>query len=237
MKIELKDFQDDAARELLSYVNHARKEVIDGIDQAIVLSSPTGSGKTVTITALMEWIYKGHETSQPDPDAVFLWLSDSPELNHQSRDKILQQSDIFQYDDLILVEPPFSQEYFDAGKVYFLNTQKLGKSSSLTKSGDGRDFTIWQTIQNTANVKSDHFYVIIDEAHRGMKQSSRDLVLALTIMQRFIKGSPEVELNPIRLIIGMSATPERFNKIVEGTRRTTRPVTIKAQIVKHSGPS
>lgn len=112
MKIELKSFQEEAARELLKFIRHAREEARDGIDQAIVLSSPTGSGKTVTITALMEWIYQGYEAMGGDPEATFLWLSHSPELNRQSRDKILRQSSVFQESQLILVESPFSQEYF-----------------------------------------------------------------------------------------------------------------------------
>ncbi|MGI0016937.1 MAG: DEAD/DEAH box helicase family protein, partial [Nitrososphaera sp.] len=168
MNVELKSFQNTAVRELLKYIRHARDEARDGIAQALVFSAPTGSGKTVTITALMESIYQGHEITMGDPDAIFLWLSDSPELNQQSRAKILQQSSVFQESNLIVVEPPFSQEYFEAGKVYFLNTQKLAKDGRLTDTGDGREYSIWQTIQNTANAKPDHFYVIIDEAHRGM---------------------------------------------------------------------
>jgi type III restriction enzyme len=95
VKIELKGFQIDAAQRLLRHINNARKEVRDGDAQAIILSSPTGSGKTVTVTQLMEWIYQGGENIAPDPTAVFLWLSDSPELNEQSRDKIVRQSSVF----------------------------------------------------------------------------------------------------------------------------------------------
>ncbi|MBC6946466.1 hypothetical protein DWB58_00745 [candidate division KSB1 bacterium] len=235
MRIELKSFQEEAARELLKSIRHAREEARDGIDQAIVLSSPTGSGKTVTITALMEWIYQGYEATVGDPEATFLWLSHSPELNRQSRDKILRQSSVFQESQLILVESPFSQEYFDKGKVYFLNTGKLGKDRLLTTTGDGRDYTIWQTIQNTASSKSEHFYVIIDEAHFGATQTNRDREHATTIMQKFLKGSPEDGLLPIKLVIGMSATPERFTHLLEGLRRTKREYFIKPQDVKASG--
>ena len=37
---------------------------------------------------------------------------------------------------------------------------------------------------------------------------------ATTIMQRFIKGSNEQNLSPIPVVIGMSATAERFNTLV-----------------------
>ncbi|PJB61969.1 MAG: hypothetical protein CO096_26855, partial [Armatimonadetes bacterium CG_4_9_14_3_um_filter_66_14] len=48
---------------------------------------------------------------------------------------------------------PFSQEYLTPGKVYFLNTQKLGKDTLLTRGGDRSEYTIWQTLENTAQAK------------------------------------------------------------------------------------
>jgi type III restriction enzyme len=234
VKIELKGFQEKAAQKLYSRVLSARRDVREGDSLAIILSSPTGSGKTVTITALMEMIYAGSESRAPDREAVFLWFSDSPELNAQSRHKIQHQSSVFREHQLITVEPPFSQEVFEAGNIYFLNTQKLSAGSSLIKLADGRDYTIWQTIQNTAAAKPDHFYLIIDEAHRGMSENAREREQAQTIVQRFIKGYPEVGLDPVRLIIGMSATPERFSKLIAGTR-SIHPYTIDAEEVKNSG--
>jgi superfamily II DNA or RNA helicase len=105
----------------------------------------------------------------------------------------------------------------------------------LTKTGNGRDYTIWQTIQNTASAKLDHFYVIIDEAHQGMMQSNRDREQAATIMQRFIKGYSEVGLQPVKLTIGMSATPERFNRVIAGLDRTKREYTILPKDAKDAG--
>jgi type III restriction enzyme len=236
VKIELKDFQEEAVQRLLAEARFARREVLElNKGQAIILSSPTGSGKTVTITALLERILQGDETHEPDPSAVFLWLSDSPELNSQSRDKMLTQSSVFGLDELIIVGPPFSQERFDSGKVYFLNVQKLGKDNLLTKNGDGRDYTIWQTIENTAQTESDHFYLVIDEAHRGMNLSLRELKQAQTIVQKFIFGDGTVGLSPVKIIIGISATPERFSRVMEDSPRTKREYVIPPAAVRESG--
>ena len=136
---------------------------------------------------------------------------------------------------MVIVEPPFSQEQFDPGRIYFLNTQKLGKDSLLTKPGDGRDYTVWQTIQNTATAQAGHFYLVIDEAHRGMTEKRGEREQATTIVQRLIKGYPEGGLQPLKLIIGMSATPDRFSRLIEGTGRIYRPVDIKPDDVKYSG--
>jgi type III restriction enzyme len=56
-----------------------------------------------------------------------------------------------------------------------------------------------------------------------------------TLIQRFIKGAPEVGLSPVPLVIGMSATPERFHKVLEGAPRITRPVEVTAENVRESG--
>jgi type III restriction enzyme len=236
VKIELMDFQEDAVQVLLRHVRNARKEARDGDAQAIVLSSPTGSGKTATVTALLERLWQGDQTThEPDPEAVFLWLSDSPELNAQSRDKILAQSSAFREDDLIILEPSFRGEQFDPGRVHFLNTQKLTKDSLLTRKGERRDYTIWETIENTAQAKPDHFYLVIDEAHRGMNLSARELKQAQTIVQKFIFGDPEVGLSPVKLILGISATPERFAKVLEKSTRTRREHNVDQAAVRASG--
>jgi type III restriction enzyme len=235
LKIELKRFQEDAAIRMREELDFAQREAVRGRPQAIVLSSPTGSGKTVTVTAVMERIFDGDESYSPDSEATFLWLSDSPELNAQSRDKILQQSSVFEPHNVVMVESSFSQEQFDGGKIYFLNTQKLGKDSSLTKTGDSREYSIWQTIENTGAAKPGNFYLVIDEAHRGMIEKRGGRARAQSIVQRFIKGYPEGGMQAIKLIIGMSATPERFHELVKGAARTTREIPIDANEVKLSG--
>jgi len=235
MKIELRDFQEDAVRALRRHVRNARKEARDGDAQAIVLSSPTGSGKTVAVTALLERLWQGDETHAPDPEAVFLWLSDSPELNAQSRDKMLAQSSVFREHDLVLVQPPFSQEYLTPGKVYFLNTQKLGKDTLLTRGGDRSEYTIWQTLENTAQAKPDHFHLVIDEAHRGMNLSARERKQAETIVQKFIFGDSALGLSPVKLILGISATPARFAAVLEGSARTKREYVVPPAAVRESG--
>ena len=97
-----------------------------------------------------------------------------------------------------------TRETFEDGHIYFLNTQKLSVTSKLTKNGDNRSYTIWETLANTVRDKSDRLYFIIDEAHRGMQ--GREASKATTIMQKFIKGSDEDHIPPMPVVIGMSAT-------------------------------
>jgi len=57
MKLALKEFQEDAVEQLIKKLNPAKREVVEGGDrQAVILSAPTGSGKTVITAALIEEI-------------------------------------------------------------------------------------------------------------------------------------------------------------------------------------
>ncbi|CAL60892.1 putative DNA or RNA helicase of superfamily II [Herminiimonas arsenicoxydans] len=237
MKLELKDFQEDAVEQLIKKLNPAKREVADGGDhQAVILAAPTGSGKTVITAALIEEILSGSDRFTAEPDAVFLWLSDQPVLNEQSKRRVASASTKLGNGDLIVVDADFDSETFVGGKVYFINTQKLGKDKLLTSGqGDKRTFTIWETISNTAKAKADRFYLIIDEAHRGTKVSRTDESTRLTVMQKFVKGS-EGEIPAIDLILGVSATPQRFQQLIDGqSNRTPRKCEINPLDVRASG--
>src|SRR5713226_7870047 len=68
-----------------------------------------------------------------------------------------------------------------------------------------------------------------------MMEKKRERDQAATIIQRFIKGFPDGGMQPIKLIIGMSATPDRFSRIIEGSGRTKRECLIDPEDVKDSG--
>ena len=215
MKADLFPFQQKALRDLRVKTAEALGSYHrTHAPQVVSFTAPTGAGKTIIMASLIEDIFFGDETYADQPEAIFLWLSDSPQLNEQSKLKIDGKADRIRLNHTVTItEDSFDQEYFDDGHIYFLNTQKLSKTSNLTKSGD-RNYTIWETLANTARDKSDRFYVIIDEAHRGMQ--GKEAGRTTTIMQKFIKGSDVNGLPPMPVVIGMSATSERFNRLVEG---------------------
>ena len=109
MRIEPKDFQENAVLRLCEEIESARREIDRGRPQAVVLSSPTGSGKTVIMTLLMERLWKGHESIAADPNAIFLWISDAPELNIQSKEKLEAVSDIFPRSHLVIIDTDFDR--------------------------------------------------------------------------------------------------------------------------------
>lgn len=235
MKVELFPFQKQALANLrLNTAEALGSYRRTHTPQIVSYTAPTGAGKTIVMSALIESILFGDDTYPDQLDAIFVWLSDSPELNQQSKDKIDLKADKITLDQCrIITDDSFDQEILDDGNIYFLNTQKLGKSSNLTKHGDSRTYTIWETLRNTVREKSDRLYFIIDEAHRGMQ--GRDAAKATTIMQKFLKGSPDDGLPAMPVVIGMTATPERFNNLASGIMSTTHFVVTTADEVRASG--
>src|SRR5215216_1003635 len=140
MKFTLKDYQNEAVRNVLSNLRKARKRWHeDGDKHAFSLTATTGAGKTVMAAAAFEALFHGDDNFdfEADPGAVVIWFSDDPALNEQTRFRLLEASDRLEFTDLVVVQNTFNREKFAAGKIYFLNTQKLGKKSLLVRGGDG----------------------------------------------------------------------------------------------------
>lgn len=247
MKFTLKDYQDEAVLDVLTNVQIAREDWHGKYQRknAFSLTAATGAGKTVIAAAVFEALFRGDDRYEfdRDPGAVVIWFSDDPSLNEQTRFRLMESSDRLQYTDLVVVENTFNRAKFEAGRIYFLNTQKLGKKSLLVRGFDGegtsaemrpdlRSHTIWDTIRNTIEDPGLTLYLVLDEAHRGMGSENRE---KSTIVKRLINGDKGVPGIPV--VWGISATVDRFNKAMEGAqgRSTLPPVTVDPTRVQDSG--
>jgi type III restriction enzyme len=251
MKFTLKDYQADAVRDALANLKKGRKDWHgDAYKSAFSLTAVTGAGKTVMAAAAFEALFHGDDeyNFDADPGAVVLWFSDDPSLNEQTRFRLEEASDRIRDARMcVVVEHPFCRARFEPRKIYFLNTQKLGKNSLLVRGFDGEDlvtemrpdaqaYTLWDTIRNTIEDPALTLYLVLDEAHRGMGNPSKAAENAKsTIVQRLINGVGGVPGIPV--VWGISATVERFNLAMAGAKqRSTLPaVTVDAAKVQESG--
>ncbi|MBK5940280.1 DEAD/DEAH box helicase [Halochromatium roseum] len=234
MKFELFDFQQTALEQLRVRVGQARALASPQYPQAISFSAPTGSGKTLIMAALFEDILFGALDLEAQPDASILWLSDMPELNEQTHRRIRQVSDRIGEQRLLTIDADFDRERLEPGVIHFINIQKLGNDKRLTRRGDSRAYPIWSTFTNTARSGPERFYLVIDEAHRGMT-SARNRNEARTLVQRFLLGHPESGLIPMPLVIGISATPKRFIDLLEHAPHSQHKVSVPVADVRASG--
>lgn len=248
MRYTLKDYQVEAVRDALRRLEQARDSYYRyGSLSQFSLAATTGAGKTVMAAAIIEALFFGSDEFDftADPGAVVLWFSDSPDLNEQSRARI--QAAASELDSrLRVIETTFSEPALRPGDVYFLNTQKLSKTSRLVRGerepapGQERLFqprpdevqsSIHDVIRNTVENKDITLYFVLDEAHRGMSPAKdRE-----TIVQRLINGGEGTPAMPV--VFGISATVDRFvEAMAKATNRTALPpVEVDASLVQASG--
>lgn len=240
MKFELKPFQEAAVAEVLKRLDRAQ----DGFRRyqeasAFSLESVTGSGKTVMATAVMEAILHGSDTLgvQADPTATFLWVTGSPSLNLQTLARIENASDRIFPGQLKVIENDFNPRdgKLARQKVYFLNWQKLASRAGLAKIGDGRDYTFFDMIHNTIKDESTTLYLLLDEAHIGMKPPRGEAEERGTIVQHIVNGDYTHAKAPI--VWGISASPQRFDAaMAKAADRTFLPkVAVNPKDVQESG--
>jgi len=252
MKFTLKDYQDEAVSTVLERLDfgqeiwHSKK-----MRSAFSLTATTGAGKTVMAAAVFEALFFGSDDYdfEADPGAVVIWFSDDPSLNEQSKYRLMEAADKLTVSDLVTVENTFGREKFEPRKVYFLNTQKLSKTSLLVRGHepddpsvetvdgaplmpDARSHTIWDTIRNTIDDPELTLYLVLDEAHRGMRDAVKG---TNTIVTRLINGQGTVPGVPI--VWGISATVQRFDDAVKAMKdRTSLPhVVVSPKLVQDSG--
>ncbi len=235
MLVDLFDFQQKALDELRMRQKKAqRRYTQDGDKHIIPFTAPTGAGKTIIMSAFIEALYCGDTHQGAQNDAIVLWISDSPELNEQSKMKLYSKADKLMMRPVVTIDDKlFKADKLQKGTIYFVNTQKFGANSNLIKYSNDRDYTGWDFMRNTIEEYGEKLVVIIDEAHRGAKTDQAE---QMTIMQKFVLGSTSDNMPSMPLIIGMSATLERFNALANNSDSTQMPkVEVTPDEVRESG--
>lgn len=208
---------------------------------AVGLSAPTGAGKTVIATSVLERLIFGDSTAPANPNLAILWVTDDPALNRQTAEKMLDASARFQHGDLITLDSSFDAKTLLRGRIHFLNIQQMGVSTNAAWSGrDSREYGLWDTLAHTATAFGSDFLVVIDEAHRGTEGK-----VDATIVERICHGGPYPSREGIPLkagqhpaapvIFGITATPDRFKKAMDRQGRSLESIEVPISEVRESG--
>lgn len=242
MKIPLKEFQKKTVRRILKAIDDAYGIwAEDGDRSAIMLVAPTGSGKTVMATQVIEGLLDGSNETEERPTLRVLWLTDSPSLNRQSADKMDRYSDLLCYGkNLVVVDETYDKEVLDAGTVTFAHIQQLTSSASSwwPNESKGKAHALWHAIAKTVREHGEHFLLVIDEAHRGIgkerKNSDRD-----TIIRTCLEGGKNLydgvqhPAAPVALV--MTATPQNFKDAMVTSGRRTPEEKVDVTVVQDEG--
>ena len=242
MKYNLEPDQRTAVDRLLTAISRARRDFVeDGEKTAIGLTAPTGAGKTVIATGVLEGLYFGTDSREADPRLTVLWVTDDRSLNAQTIGKILDASGGRIDANRIRFLGDTDERTLEPGYIYFMHIQALQKNSTLhavradgTRS-DRRTFGAWEMIANTVNDRGADFVIIWDEAHRGTGTSTNERsTIAGTIVNGGVTNvGTQQPAAPI--VLGISATPDRFQAAMSAAGRTMRLIDVPASDVRDSG--
>lgn len=206
MLFDLKTYQRDAVDEIKEYFdfNFGKR------GKTIVFKSPTGSGKTLMISSVIE----EEVAEREDDNFCFVWASiGKGELQIQSHDSVKEY--VQGHPVCTLLERDFfgSRGFIKKHEVVFVNWEKLISKdrstekwkNNLMKDSEGKNFldVIKQTKDNGTKI-----ILVVDESHIGASSSARItefrdeiLVPDMTIeMSATPLSDPDVEVDPQRVI-------------------------------------
>lgn len=162
MSYELFPFQETAVNTLMDKFFKSAKHTS-------VLYSPTGSGKTIMMIALMDRIIANNPNRY---DYAFVWLTPgNGDLEEQSWRKSSEKG--IEVNSQLL--PDALLTGFGANTATFINWELVKNNQKNTALRDGETINLCDAIQKAKN-QNIHFVLIIDEEHRDQTPKAQKII-------------------------------------------------------------
>lgn len=192
--LELKEYQENAVNELMSKI---KKQLnLNVRRKKIILKAPTGSGKTVIASALLEQLTE----EMPEwydsmvREVAFIWIAPN-KLHEQSYFKM---KNFFSTKKLLNTmrwdELDHTLDYLKHGDILFLNWESINKDNALIMRESESHRTLIEIARRTQTEHHTPIIVIIDEEHMF---AGRNAKKAQQVLEQI---NPKIELR-------ISATP------------------------------
>lgn len=186
--IELKDYQKSAVKQL----KERMVEMLDleGMRQKIVFKAPTGSGKTVMTSALLDELKRDLEMKFMD--CAFIWIAPN-KLHIQSYMSFRNFFSETRSLRPVMFDEADPTEGLKPGQVLFLNWESINKENAVLIRDNEQNRNLYQLTRCTQQ-KGLPIIVVIDEEHMFAGKNAKKSELVLQNIQ------PKIELR-------VSATP------------------------------
>lgn len=186
--IELKDYQKSAVKQL----KERMVEMLDleGMRQKIVFKAPTGSGKTVMTSALLDELKRDFEMKFMD--CAFIWIAPN-KLHIQSYMSFRNFFSETRSLRPVMFDEADPTEGLKPGQVLFLNWESINKENAVLIRDNEQNRNLYQLTRCTQQ-KGLPIIVVIDEEHMFAGKNAKKSELVLQNIQ------PKIELR-------VSATP------------------------------
>ena len=186
--IELKDYQKSAVKQL----KERMVEMLDleGMRQKIVFKAPTGSGKTVMTSALLDELKRDLEMKFMD--CAFIWIAPN-KLHIQSYMSFRNFFSETRSLRPVMFDEADPTEGLKPGQVLFLNWESINKENAVLIRDNEQNRNLYQLTRCTQQ-KGLPIIIVIDEEHMFAGKNAKKSELVLQNIQ------PKIELR-------VSATP------------------------------
>jgi len=208
------EYQATAVRELVEKT--IKMLDADGDRRKIVFEAPTGSGKTVMASKMLDELYQ--QLKEEGREIAVMWIAPN-KLHEQS---YMRMKSYFTESNAL--RPVMYDEldhtiggYIKPGEVFFVNWESINKDKNLMMKDTENSASLYDIVRRTKEEQGLPLVVIIDEEHRFTGKSAER---STTVLSRL---NAKVE-------IGISATPQ--NGRLDEKVTVLRKDVIEAEMIK-----